>query len=924
MIYNQKLFFPTFYILVFILVGILVFHPVSVQAVATKPNLLTAGDYVVIAGTGITNTGVTTITNGDVGSSPTTTQAGFGTVTIINGINHTTNDTATQQAVIDLTVAHTNALGQTPDVDYGATGEFGGRTYSPGVYKSGAGTLTGTTTLDGGGDPNAIFIFQTGSTLSVATSSVVTLINGAQSCNVFWAVGTGATLANGANLKGTIMTASVGISDSGANIEGRLMSVGGTIGLAGSTITKALCAPTISSVSIPNVAMKVGSIITATITTGTDTATYVLTSGTIGGFTLGNLIKTSATSYTAQFTVTNGGTDVVAAANIPIANLVLTRTGGSSSQTHSTPISQANDSIDANAPSAPTSVAVTPIGGTVVANTLNDTNTNLTATATIVAGQATGGSAILKVGATTLAADVSISALDTSVTFNLGLASTTALQAVVTTGGTVTVTLTDSAGNISISAVDNPTLTVDYIILSAPTSVTVTPIGGTVVVNTLNGTNINFTAVATIIAGQATGGSAILKVGATTLSADVSISALDTSVTFDLGLASTTALQEAVTTGGTVTVTLTNSGGNTTISAVNNPTLTVSYVTIGTPTPNLDAGAYTATQNIVLTSAGSTSIRYTIDGTTTPTCSVGTLYAGAISLTATMTINTVGCDSVSNISSVVTLAYTVTLPIPPTPTPAPSGGGGGGGGGYFPTPTPIPTPAPMPASTLVTTPVTATLSIPAVEKNQAKIVSEQMKNIVLQNKKLSRGDKNDDVKALQQFLISQNKGVVALSLEKATANGMFGPLTQKALAEFQNSVGIKPAKGIFGAITKNFIKNLPAFASASTPTFVRTPTQTPAKPKKEKTKIVSEQMKNIVLQNKKLSWGDKNDDVKALQQFLISQNKGVVALSLEKATANGVFGPLTQKALAEFQNSVGIKLANGIFEARTKNFIKNL
>lgn len=122
--------------------------------------------------------------------------------------------------------------------------------------------------------------------------------------------------------------------------------------------------------------------------------------------------------------------------------------------------------IDTTFPSAPTSVAVTPVGGTVVANTLNGTNTNMTASATITAGQATGGNAVLKVGATTIATDSTIASGDTSVTFNLGTSTPAGLQAAVTAGGTVTVTLMDVAGNSTPSSVGNPTLTVDY---AAPT-----------------------------------------------------------------------------------------------------------------------------------------------------------------------------------------------------------------------------------------------------------------------------------------------------------------------------------------------------------------------------------------------------------------------------------------------------------------------
>ncbi|MEX0963952.1 MAG: hypothetical protein WDZ52_07940 [Pseudohongiellaceae bacterium] len=233
--------------------------------------------------------------------------------------------------------------------------------------------------------------------------------------------------------------------------------------------------------------------------------------------------------------------------------------------------------VDNTAPSAPTGVALTAVGGTVVADTLNSSNTNMTATAAITAGQATGGTAVLKVGATTIATDSAILAGDTSVTFNLGVASTTALQAAVAAGGVATVTLNDAAGNSAVSAVANPTLVVAYTAPSAPTGVALTSVGGTVITNSLNSSNTNLTAVATIAAGQATGGSAVLKIGSTTIATDATILIADTQVTFDLSTADNTALQAAVAAGGVATVTVTDASGNSTVSTLSNPTLAVDY-----------------------------------------------------------------------------------------------------------------------------------------------------------------------------------------------------------------------------------------------------------------------------------------------------------------------------------------------------------
>jgi len=134
--------------------------------------------------------------------------------------------------------------------------------------------------------------------------------------------------------------------------------------------------------------------------------------------------------------------------------------------------------VDRTAPGAPTSVSVTPIGGTVIANSLNKSNTNLTAGALIIAADATGGKAELYLGSTLLATDNTIADTDTQVTFDLGITSTENLKSVIPAGGVISVKLYDEAGNSS-SSTSNPTLLVDYVAPppEAPTA-TVQPITG--------------------------------------------------------------------------------------------------------------------------------------------------------------------------------------------------------------------------------------------------------------------------------------------------------------------------------------------------------------------------------------------------------------------------------------------------------------
>ncbi|MDP2141729.1 MAG: calcium-binding protein [Gammaproteobacteria bacterium] len=299
-----------------------------------------------------------------------------------------------------------------------------------------------------------------------------------------------------------------------------------------------------------------------------NTPTILINNGILSVATAMTKIDSTHYSYTLD----------VPAGDFAAATVTIDGARDGSSRTISATPTNAVFTVDNTAPAAPTAVTVTPIGGTVVANTLNTTNTNVTATATIAAAEATGGTAVLKVGATTIATDATILAGDTSVTFSLGTATTSALQTAVAAGGIVTVTLIDAAGNTSVSSVANPTLTVAYTAPSAPTDVVLTPVGGTVVSNSLNNTNTNLTAVATIVAGQATGGSAVLKIGDTIIATDTTILIADTTVEFDLSPADNAALQAAVAAGGVATVTLIDVNGNATVSALDNPTLAVDYV----------------------------------------------------------------------------------------------------------------------------------------------------------------------------------------------------------------------------------------------------------------------------------------------------------------------------------------------------------
>ncbi|GAB2830427.1 hypothetical protein GCM10027176_38610 [Actinoallomurus bryophytorum] len=213
----------------------------STARAATAPvNLGTAAAFAVLAGTTVTNTGPTVVT-GDLGVSPGSAVTGFPPGVVIGTI-HAADATAAQ-AQLDLTAAYNDAAGRTPTGALPAA--IGGLTFTPGVYNAAAAVgLTGTVTLDAQGDPNAVFIFQVGSALTTASGSVVNLINGARSCNVFWQIGSSATLGTGSSFAGNILALTSITVTTGVTVDGRTLARNGAVTLDTDTITRSPdCAP---------------------------------------------------------------------------------------------------------------------------------------------------------------------------------------------------------------------------------------------------------------------------------------------------------------------------------------------------------------------------------------------------------------------------------------------------------------------------------------------------------------------------------------------------------------------------------------------------------------------------------------------------------------------------------------------------------
>jgi hypothetical protein len=207
----------------------------SASAATAPVPLGTAANFAVLAGSTITNTGPTII-NGDLGLSPGTSVTGFPPGQV-NGSTHVA-DSVALQAQTDLTAAYNNAAAR--PVTATIPTELGGTTVTPGAYNSAAGTfgITGTVTLDAQGDPNAVFIFQAASTLITAAASNVSLINGAQASNVFWVVGSSATLGTGSTLQGTVMALASITVTTGATVNGRLLARNAAVTLDTDTVTR--------------------------------------------------------------------------------------------------------------------------------------------------------------------------------------------------------------------------------------------------------------------------------------------------------------------------------------------------------------------------------------------------------------------------------------------------------------------------------------------------------------------------------------------------------------------------------------------------------------------------------------------------------------------------------------------------------------
>jgi len=295
---------------------------------ATASSLGTAQNFAVLAGSTVTNTGSSTV-YGSLGVDPGTAISGFPPGIVTGGVIHSA-DAVALQAQNDVTTAY-NALGAQA-CDHDLTGQdLGGMTLLPGVYCfSSSAQLTGALTLDAQGDAGAVFVFQIETTLTTASNSSVNVINGGSACNVYWKIGSSATLGTTTAFSGNILALASITLNTGAGVIGRALAQTGAVTMDTNNITIAGCiaapeTPTTTPVTTP-------ATIPVTTPGTTPATTPVTTPGTTPAATptevAGGTPPTGGSSGTPG---APGGTEAT-----PTGNATSTPTSGGTTTTPST------------------------------------------------------------------------------------------------------------------------------------------------------------------------------------------------------------------------------------------------------------------------------------------------------------------------------------------------------------------------------------------------------------------------------------------------------------------------------------------------------------------------------------------------------------------------------------------------------------
>jgi hypothetical protein len=204
-------------------------------AIPVAPALGLAGTFGVLGASAVTVAGPTTI-NGDLGSYPTPAITINGAVTV-NGVNQRA-DAAAAAAHADLLTGFAQAAAAPVTTYLGPAADLSGDTLAGGVYNGSSSlAVTGTLTLDADGNPNEVWIFQAGSTLLMTAASQIVLTGGAQASNVYWEVGSSATIGADTTFEGDILAYASITLGAGATVDGLVAAETGAITMANNIIT---------------------------------------------------------------------------------------------------------------------------------------------------------------------------------------------------------------------------------------------------------------------------------------------------------------------------------------------------------------------------------------------------------------------------------------------------------------------------------------------------------------------------------------------------------------------------------------------------------------------------------------------------------------------------------------------------------------
>lgn len=287
-----------------VVVGLSTLLPAVTAGAADSAVLGTSSSFAVLASSAVTNTGPSVI-SGELGVSPELAVSGFPPGTVVGGTIHQ-GDAVAGQAQASAGTASVALAGR--PCDEILTGrDLGGLTLTPGVYCfSSSAQLTGELTLDALGDPDAEFVFQIGSTLTTASASRVTAINSADPCEVYFQVGSSATLGTATAFLGTIVAGASITATTGASVEGRLLALGGAVTLDTNRITRPVCAQA-TTTTTTTAAPTTTSTTAPGGTTSTTTPGGTTTTTTAGGTTTTTAAAPTTTTTAAPTTTTAPG-----------------------------------------------------------------------------------------------------------------------------------------------------------------------------------------------------------------------------------------------------------------------------------------------------------------------------------------------------------------------------------------------------------------------------------------------------------------------------------------------------------------------------------------------------------------------------------------------------------------------------------------